>query len=187
MKPFLIAPLLLCCSSFVWSHGYVESPESRSYYCKQGVNTHCGAVQYEPQSIEGQKGFPQYGPVDGKIASAGIAAFSPLDIQTANRWQRVILNSPDVRFKWRITAKHKTTKWEYFITKPDWQSNALLSRNQFTLTPFCKFERVEFPEETVEHKCVLPKNQKGYHVILAIWTIDDTQNAFYQVIDAEIN
>ncbi|WP_241098621.1 MULTISPECIES: lytic polysaccharide monooxygenase [Providencia] len=63
----------------------------------------------------------------------------------------------------------------------------LLSRNQFTLTPFCKFERVETPGEIVEHNCVLPKNQKGYHVILAIWTIYDTPNAFYQVIDTEIN
>lgn len=106
------------------------------------------------------KRLPQYGPADGKIASAGIAAFSPLDTQTDNRWKRVILNSPNVKFKWRITARHKTTKWEYFITKPDWQPDALLSRDQFTLTPFCQFERVEFPKEIVEHHCVLPKSQK---------------------------
>ncbi|MEX9214074.1 lytic polysaccharide monooxygenase [Providencia rettgeri] len=187
IKSFLFAPLLFFCSFVVWSHGYVKSPESRSYYCKLGVNKQCGPVQYEPQSIEGKQGFPKYGPADGKIASAANALFSPLDIQTTVRWQRAIINSPNVRFKWRITAKHKTTKWEYFITKPDWQPNSPLSRKQFILTPFCKFERVEIPGESVEHNCVLPKNQKGYHVILAIWTINDTVNAFYQVIDAEIN
>ncbi|MDE9448810.1 lytic polysaccharide monooxygenase, partial [Xenorhabdus bovienii] len=28
--------------------------------------------------------------------------------------------------------------------------------------------------------------RSGYHVILGTWTIADTNNAFYQVIDADI-
>lgn len=40
------------------AHGYVESPASRSYLCKQGVNVNCGPIQYEPQSVEGIGGFP---------------------------------------------------------------------------------------------------------------------------------
>lgn len=187
MKQLLLAPLFFCCSFLAWSHGYVEFPESRSYYCKKIVNTDCGPVQYEPQSIEGPKGFPQYGPQDGKIASAGISDFAPLDVQTVDRWQRVIPDSRDVIFRWKLTARHKTTKWEYFITKTDWNPNTQLSRDQFELTPFCKFERVEFPAEIVEHGCKLPKNRHGYHVVLAIWTIDDTPNAFYQAIDFELN
>lgn len=53
------------------AHGYVESPASRSYLCKQGVNVNCGPIQYEPQSVEGIGGFPQLGPSDGQIAGAG--------------------------------------------------------------------------------------------------------------------
>ena len=53
------------------AHGYVNGPESRSMLCKAGVNTDCGGVQYEPQSLEGLKGFPAAGPADGQIASAG--------------------------------------------------------------------------------------------------------------------
>ncbi len=39
------------------AHGYVESPASRAYQCKLQLNTQCGSVQYEPQSVEGLKGF----------------------------------------------------------------------------------------------------------------------------------
>ena len=41
---------------------------------------------YEPQSLEAPKGFPQGGPVDGQIASAGGKFGGILDRQTANRW-----------------------------------------------------------------------------------------------------
>ncbi|GAB1437792.1 hypothetical protein MASR2M36_05290 [Providencia sp.] len=187
MKQLLLAPLLFCCSFLVWSHGYVESPESRSYKCKLGFNVLCGAVQYEPQSIEGPKGFPQQGPEDGKIASAGKPTFSQLDEQTALRWQRVRQESKDIKFKWKLTAQHQTTKWEYFITKSNWDVNAPLIRKQFEPDPFCKFELVEWPDKIVEHDCILPITSKGYHVVLAVWTIDDTENAFYQVIDLDIN
>ncbi len=46
---------------FTYPHGYVKSPESRSYLCRKEVNTNCGQIQYEPQSLEGPKGFPQQG------------------------------------------------------------------------------------------------------------------------------
>ena len=55
------------------AHGYVISPESRSYACKTGSNVNCGAIQWEPQSVEGPSGFPESGPADGKIASAASA------------------------------------------------------------------------------------------------------------------
>lgn len=187
MKRLLLAPTLFCCSFLVWSHGYVESPGSRAYFCKTQNNKNCGPVQYEPQSVEGLKGFPERGPIDGKIASAGLPQFKQLDEQTSQRWQRSVHTSPEINFKWQLTARHKTTKWEYFITKQNWNPDAPLSRAQFDLIPFCKFERIEMPPEVVQHHCRLPLSHQGYHTILAVWTIDDTPNAFYQAIDLELN
>ncbi|HBO22049.1 lytic polysaccharide monooxygenase [Providencia sp.] len=187
MKQFLLLPLLLCCSFLVWSHGYVESPASRAYQCKLKNNIDCGPVQYEPQSVEGLKGFPQQGPADGHLASAGIARFYPIDLQETSRWKHNKINQSNVDFYWRLTAVHKTSKWEYFITNPNWDASQPLSRSQFNLTPFCKVEKLEIPEAQVHHRCDLPKNYNGYHVILAVWTISDTQNAFYQAIDIDIN
>ena len=37
-----------------WAHGYITPPASRNLLCKQGGNTACGAIQWEPQSLEGQ-------------------------------------------------------------------------------------------------------------------------------------
>ena len=186
MKQMLLVPILFSCSFLAWSHGYVEFPESRAYYCQKGENTNCGPVQYEPQSLEGPKGFPQAGPADGKLASAGIDRFSQLDEQSVNRWKRSKLECISIDFRWKITAKHKTTKWEYFITKKDWNPNAPLTRNQFESTPFCKVDQVGPVNDQESHSCRLPVLNHGPQTVLAVWTIADTPNAFYQVIDLNI-
>lgn len=71
-----------------FSHGYVNGPKSRAILCKEGVNVNCGAVAYEPQSLEYLKGFPEYGPADGKIASANGQFGGSLDAQSSTRWAK---------------------------------------------------------------------------------------------------
>jgi len=70
------------------AHGYVNAPESRAIMCKLGKNTDCGAIVYEPQSLEYLKGFPASGPADGQIASAGGQFGGNLDPQSATRWAK---------------------------------------------------------------------------------------------------
>ncbi|CAH0121755.1 GlcNAc-binding protein A [Paenibacillus sp. CECT 9249] len=165
------------------AHGYVDSPASRGYLCKLGQNTNCGAVQYDPHSLEGPKGFPQAGPADGKIASAN-GLFPEMDQQTATRWTKVNMSSGNNTFHWTLTAAHATTSWKYYITKPDWNPNEPLKRASFDLTPFCSFnDGGQRPPNSVTHSCNVP-SRSGYHVILAVWEIADTANAFYNVIDA---
>lgn len=141
MKKLLLLSFLFCFSNTIWAHGYVEEPKSRSYLCKLTTNSDCGDIQYEPQSIEGIKGFPTLGPKDGQIASAGISSFANLDIQTENRWIKNTVINPQLIFNWQITARHKTTKWEYFITKSNWDPNQPLTRSQLVLEPFCEFHK----------------------------------------------
>lgn len=186
MKNFFLLSVLFCFSTTVFAHGYVENPESRAYLCKLKKNTSCGAVEYEPQSLEGPKGFPQNGPKDGEIASAGIQGFNALNAQTPSRWIKNTITHPQLTFKWHLTARHATKKWEYFITKPNWNPSQLLVRDQLVLTPFCEYNEPTHPQTIVTHNCKLPVENKGYHVILAVWSIADTANAFYQVIDVDI-
>ncbi|MBD8497234.1 lytic polysaccharide monooxygenase [Paenibacillus arenosi] len=164
------------------AHGYVDGPASRAYLCKLGQNTDCGAIIYEPQSLEAPKGFPAAGPADGKIASAG-GIFPKLDEQSSTRWAKVNISSGTNTFKWTLTARHSTASWKYYITKPNWNPNAALSRNSFDLTPFCDvpYNRTQ-PPATYTDTCNVP-SRSGYHVILAVWEIADTGNAFYNVID----
>ncbi|PFJ17621.1 chitin-binding protein [Bacillus cereus] len=167
------------------AHGYVESPASRSYLCKQEVNVNCGSIQYEPQSVEGRGGFPQLGPPDGQLAGAG--HFPDLDVQTVDRWKKVTLNGGKNEFKWKLTAPHSTKEWKYYITKKDWNPNMPLTRSDLDLVPFyVKNDGEVRPETSVTHEANVPTDRSGYHLILAVWEIADTGNAFYQVIDVNL-
>ncbi|WP_068775848.1 lytic polysaccharide monooxygenase [Paenibacillus sp. FJAT-26967] len=164
------------------AHGYVEGPASRAYLCKTGQNTDCGAVVYEPQSLEFPKGFPAAGPADGKIGSGG-GTFPKLDEQSSNRWTKVNINSGTNTFTWKLTAAHATTSWKYYITKPGWNPNAPLTRDSFDLNPFCSVDyKGKQPPFSYSDTCNVPA-RSGYQVILAVWEIADTANAFYNVID----
>ncbi|WP_425501859.1 lytic polysaccharide monooxygenase [Paraliobacillus salinarum] len=166
------------------AHGYVNSPESRAVLCEQGINIDCGAVVYEPQSIEGPGNFPEAGVPDGQIASGG-GVFPKLDEQSENRWAQVPMSSGANTFSWSLTAAHATQNWDYYITKENWNPNEPLKRSDLEL--FCSIDDGgKRPDFNVSHDCVVPQ-RTGYHVILAYWEVADTDNAFYQVIDANFD
>src|SRR5699024_1992765 len=168
----------------VSAHGYVDSPKSRAVLCADGVNDDCGAVVYEPQSIEGPGDFPNGGVADGEIASGG-GVFPKLDEQSENRWAKVGMSSGEYTFNWTLTAAHATANWDYYVTKENWDPNSPLKRSDLEL--FCSIDDGGArPDFNVSHDCVIPERE-GYHVILAYWEVADTANAFYQVIDANFD
>lgn len=169
------------------SHGYISQPESRSYLCKTGDNTGCGAVQWEPQSVEGSDGFPQAGVADGELAAGGISHFSELNQSGTTRWHKTPLNTGWNTFSWHFTANHVTQDWRYFITKPGWNPEQALTRDAFELAPFCAHSgNLQRPAVDTSHQCYIPDDRQGYHVILGVWDVGDTANSFYQVIDVEL-
>lgn len=92
-------------------------------------------------------------------------------------------------FVWTLTAAHKTEKWRFFFTKKDWNPNEKLTQAQFDLNkPICeRSDEGKLPESIVIIKgCNIPADYKGYHVILGVWDVADTGNAFYQIIDTYI-
>jgi len=195
IKYVLPSLLLLATSTHVFAenlvrHGFIDSPPSRAFLCSNSggnLNKMCGAVQYEPQSVEGRKGFPEAGPADGKIASGDNPRFDALNEQSSTRWHQVALKSGINTFNWTLTAAHSTTSWRFFITKQNWDPNKPLERADFDLTPFCKqLDNGKVPTSKVAITCDIPQ-RTGYQVILGVWDIADTGNAFYQVIDADIS
>jgi len=174
---------LLMLSGVASAHGYIESPKSRSYQCRQTGG--CGAVQYEPQSVEGPDRFPESGARDGKIASGDSGRFGTLDEQSENRWPRQKMSSGPNTFTWHLTAAHFSRDWRYYITKEGWDPNAPISRSQFDLTPFCTNGNSR-PGTKESHSCNVPQ-RTGYHLILGVWDVGDTSNSFYQIIDAQFS
>ncbi|GKU79106.1 lytic polysaccharide monooxygenase [Paenibacillus sp. L3-i20] len=166
------------------AHGNVTN--SRAALCASGQNQNCGQIIYEPYSLEGPKGFPAAGPPDGKIASAN-TWFTQLDQQTSTRWSKVNISAGSYTFNWSIKVPHATTSWKYYMTKQNWDPNAPLSRASFDLTPFCSVSSGGAqPGGSYSDTCNIP-SRTGYQVILAVWEIYDTNNAFYNVIDVNFS
>lgn len=167
------------------AHGYVQAPDSRTYLCKTGENRDCGGLQYEPQSLEGLKGFPVGGPADGQIASAGGLFGGKLDEQTSTRWVKTDIKPGPMLFDWTYTAPHRTSKWHYYMTKQGWNQNAPLSRDALELIGEVQHDG-SAASTNPDHVITVPANRSGYHVILAVWDVADTVNAFYNVIDVNV-
>jgi len=166
------------------AHGYVSAPYSRALACKMGLNTNCGSIVYEPQSLEAPKGYPQAGPADGRIASAG-GQFPRLDEQTYGRWYKNEISPGPLRVGWTYTAPHRTSQWRYYLTKQSWDPSGPLERRDFDLISTVTHDG-SAASTNLTHTIPIPASRSGYHVILAVWDVADTTNAFYNVIDVTI-
>ncbi|ABS74117.1 MULTISPECIES: lytic polysaccharide monooxygenase auxiliary activity family 9 protein [Bacillus] len=183
-------------SSDASAHGYIKEPVSRAYMGaleKQTLGWTAAAQKYgsvidNPQSVEGPKGFPAAGPPDGRIASAnggsGQIDFG-LDKQTADYWVKQNIRGGFNTFTWYYTAPHATSKWHYYITKKNWNPNKPLSRDEFELIGTVNHDGSK-ADTNLTHKIFVPTDRSGYHVILGVWDVADTSNAFYNVIDVNL-
>src|SRR3954454_12283369 len=77
------------------AHGYISAPPSRQALCAAGTVTGCGAIQFEPQSVEAPKG--------SKKCSGGNTSFSVLDDNSRN-WPATTVGR-STTFNWTLTAR----------------------------------------------------------------------------------
>ncbi|MFB8206757.1 MULTISPECIES: lytic polysaccharide monooxygenase [unclassified Streptomyces] len=182
----LAGAALLATSAPAQSHGYTDSPISRQQLCGIGTVKHCGQIQWEPPSVEGPKGFPTRGPADGHICSGGIGRFSELDDPRGGAWPATkVTAGQNYTFNWRIEARHATTDFRYYITKDGYDPTKPLTRADLETQPFLTVPfGGRLPGSTVSHSGVLPQ-KSGKHLILGVWTISDTGNAFYACSDVQ--
>lgn len=153
----LIAPVVQ--APVASAHGWVTAPPSRQEMCARG-RIACGPVKYEPQSVEGPKGL--------RSCSAGRSTWAELD-DDSRPWPVTTVGTT-VPFTWVFTAAHRTTSWEYFI---DGTRIAAVSGGG------------ALPSAQVTHTVDLSR-YPGRRTVLAVWTIDDTANAFYACIDLQV-
>ncbi|MER7045752.1 lytic polysaccharide monooxygenase auxiliary activity family 9 protein [Streptomyces jumonjinensis] len=184
---FLVTGATVVATGSANSHGYTDSPlPSRQKVCANGTVTGCGNIQWEPQSVEGLKGFPSQGPADGTICSGGNGQFSQLDDPRGGNWPATAVSSgQNQTFTWKFTARHRTTDFKYYITKQGWNPNQKLSRSSLESQPFLTVPfNGQQPPATLSHSGKLPE-RTGKHVVLAVWTVHDTPNAFYACSDVK--
>ncbi|MEU2337572.1 lytic polysaccharide monooxygenase [Streptomyces sp. NPDC006654] len=169
-------------------HGYTDLPISRQKLCANGTVTGCGDIQYEPQSVEGPKGFPATGPADGQLCNGGLSRFAQLSAPrtpSGGAWPTTrVTGGQSYTFRWQFTAMHATTDFRYYVTRQGWNQNHALARSDLDTTPFLTVPyNGQRPPATLSHSGTLPTGLSGHHVILAVWTIADTGNAFYACSD----
>ncbi|WP_328910323.1 lytic polysaccharide monooxygenase [Streptomyces sp. NBC_00234] len=182
-----IAGASMFATSSASSHGYTDSPISRQKLCANGTVTGCGAIQWEPQSVEGPKGFPAAGPADGKICSAGNSSFAALDDPRGGGWPATkVTGGQGYSFRWQFTARHSTSDFRYYITKDGWNSTQPLTRAALESQPFMTVPYGnQQPPATLTHQGTIPTQKTGKHIILAVWNVADTGNAFYACSDVQ--
>ncbi|MFI6095563.1 lytic polysaccharide monooxygenase auxiliary activity family 9 protein [Lentzea sp. NPDC051213] len=157
MAGVLAAPLLVVAlpTGTAFAHGYVSSPASRQAQCARGTVS-CGAIKYEPQSVEGPKGL--------QSCHANLGQFAELS-NDGKGWT-VHRTGRSVTFNWTFTARHRTRDYDYFV---DGRKVATFSGNN------------QMPPANVSH--TVNVGSAGRHKILAVWNIGDTAMAFYSCID----
>ncbi len=187
----LTATLILGGATAAFAHGYVGNSGS-DVVARVAMqdNGDIGAIRWEPQSLEGPKGFtldPRTGgPADGKIASAGVGSASRLDEQSPARWkENEVSIGQALRVGWQYTAPHRSSEWRYYITKNGWDQSAPLARSSLQELTTVKHDGSAAPQG-VQHQVTLPADHRGDHVLVAVWDVADTANAFYNVIDIRI-
>jgi chitin-binding protein len=182
-----IAGSLVLATGSASSHGYISTPPSRQALCAAGTVTNCGGIQYEPQSVEGPKGFPSAGPADGSICSGGNSRFAQLDDPRSGTWPATHLTGgQSYTFTWKLTAQHSTTDFSYYITKPGYDPAKPLARSEVNTTPFLKVSyNGALPPTTVTHQGKIPSGLTGKQLIIGVWTVADTANAFYACADVQ--
>ncbi|MGP4021874.1 lytic polysaccharide monooxygenase auxiliary activity family 9 protein [Actinomadura sp. 3N407] len=156
-----IAPLVavIMPASTAYAHGYVSAPMSRQAQCAQRI-VQCGAIQWEPQSVEGPKGL--------RSCSGGNARFRELD-DDGKGW-RVTPVGNTVTFTWTFTARHRTLNYEYYVGG---RRVAVVDGHD------------QQPPASVSHTVNLG-GVSGRQKVLAIWNIADTANAFYACVDVDV-
>ncbi|MGY5079721.1 lytic polysaccharide monooxygenase auxiliary activity family 9 protein [Streptomyces nigrescens] len=156
-----IAPLLVVTLPVgpASAHGYVSSPPSRQAQCAAGT-IDCGPIKWEPQSVEGPKGLTS--------CSGGNSRFAELD-DDSKGWKVTPVGSSQT-FNWRLTARHSTSTWQYFVGgKKVAEFNDGGAQPPATVSHIVNFGGIT-----------------GKQKILAVWNIADTANAFYACIDVTI-
>lgn len=142
------------------AHGYISSPPSRQANCAQGRVANCGDIVWEPQSVEAPKGSMQ--------CNGGGSRFAVLNDNSKN-WPAASVGN-NVTFNWVLTARHRTSTWEYFVGST---RIAVINDNGAQ------------PGATVSHNVSLG-GRTGRILVLARWNIYDTAMAFYSCVDLQV-
>ncbi|SHM62820.1 chitin-binding protein [Pseudomonas asturiensis] len=93
----------------------------------------------------------------------------------------------EFKVHWEYMATHVTRGYRWFITKDNWDESVRITRDQLDPGPFAEWINPDKPfhqgMEPLKDLSVTLPDKTGHHVIILLWIVADTGNAFYQAFD----
>ncbi len=163
---------------------YAEGPESpTSAACRAAVAAGGTQALYDWNGVRiGDAGGRHRELIaDGKLCSAGDAAFKGLDLARAD-WPATSVSSGSYTFKYRVTAPHKGT-FTVYITKPGYDPSQPLAWDDLDLAnPVATSTDPAASGGFYTFGGTLPE-RSGKQLLYAVWQRSDSPEAFYSCSD----
>ncbi|MFI0788001.1 lytic polysaccharide monooxygenase [Streptomyces lydicus] len=162
---------------------YAEGPESpKSAACKAAVQAGGAQAFYDWNGVrDGNAGGKSKEKIpDGKLCSAGDAAFKGLDLPRAD-WPATKMQAGNHTFRYRATAPHRGS-FELYLTKAGYDPTKPLKWSDLESKPFAKVTDPKLVNGSYVFDGKVPA-RSGRHLIYSIWQRSDSPEAFYTCSD----
>ncbi|MGW8398186.1 lytic polysaccharide monooxygenase auxiliary activity family 9 protein [Streptomyces lydicus] len=162
---------------------YAEGPESpKSAACKAAVQAGGAQAFYDWNGVrDGNAGGRSKEKIpDGKLCSAGDAAFKGLDLPRAD-WPATKMQAGNHTFRYRATAPHRGS-FELYLTKAGYDPAKPLKWSDLESKPFAKVTDPKLVNGSYVFDGKVPA-RSGRHLIYSIWQRSDSPEAFYTCSD----
>ncbi|OUS30884.1 hypothetical protein A9Q99_05075 [Gammaproteobacteria bacterium 45_16_T64] len=189
-------------SGGAWAHGTMETPISRDYQCfQEGPENPQSAACKEAVRIGGTQPLYDWNAIsqnaagddqafvpDGMLCSGGNVKYRGLDLARTD-WQKTPIQGDvngEFEFVFLGTAPHATKRWDFYITKDNYDTTKALTWNDLEPAPFCQHGNVPLENGRYSMSCELPADKDGDHVIYNIWERIDSPETFYTCMDVSL-
>ena len=177
------------------AHGAPSNPVSRAYACGAGTaqqksSAACQAAvaagadvaDWDNIRLPNVNGQDRERVPDGKLCSAGIAAYKGLDLARADWPSTKLTAGAGFTFAYTQTIPHKGT-FRLYVTKDGYSPTRALRWADLESAPFATVTDPTQQNSAYVIKGVLPKGKSGPHLIYTIWQNSSTADTYYSCSD----
>jgi len=190
-----LAPLLLA----VWAagpaaaHGAPTDPVSRAVACspsggQRAQSAACraaaasGVAAFDNLRLAGVDGRDRQVVPDGKLCSAGLAAYRGLDLARAD-WPSTRLDAgADLTLTYRSTIPHTGT-FRLYLTKEGYDPAKPLKWSDLASRPFATATDPTLANGAYRIRAELPSDRTGRHLLYTVWQNTSTPDTYYSCSD----
>ncbi|MGI5324026.1 lytic polysaccharide monooxygenase auxiliary activity family 9 protein [Actinomadura nitritigenes] len=164
---------------------YQENPESpRSAACRAAVSASGKQAFYDWNGVRIGDAAGRHRRIipDGRLCSAGVAAFRGLDLPRADWPATRLAAGAAYTFRYQVTAVHRG-RFELYVTRDGYDPRKPLTWADLESRPFLTQSDPPIKDGAYQLPGRIPAGKKGRHLIYAIWQRSDSPEAFYSCSD----